>query len=186
MIATFASFYGSYFHLEQEINIELGLYLIIAINLILIALIDNHGYLTPNKLLYSLSSLVTILLLYQNNLNPNAVISNIGSAFLFMGFSFILFLAANFGDEAESFSINNVKLSFIIGLLLGFSGFITFIILTGIAGVIYGNFWKKLFGSNSFPFTPTICISAFTCLLYAESLSVENFFEQLSYIGINL
>jgi prepilin signal peptidase PulO-like enzyme (type II secretory pathway) len=49
-------------------------------------------------------------------------------------------------------------------------GFLAFMMLSGICGIIFGTLWQKIKKDETFPFAPAICLAFFLCLLFGKKI----------------
>lgn len=163
------SFVAIYFTLHRQIDVKMLLYFLIAATLIVMCIIDLEEYFIPDITQYFLAIIVTILLINQGG--SSLVIANLKAAFLFAGFAALLWIFFYYVAKIEAIGIDDIKFFFIAGLLLGTKNFLTFMILSGIFGLVFGAIWQKVKKDETFPFAPAICFSAFVCLLLDHKIN---------------
>lgn len=179
-----SSFTAVFYHLNQAFDVNLMLYLAVTFMLIFIMVINAQKCPTPNIIQYILAILATSIILIENNLNSDIVMKNAGSGVLYMCFSLIPLVLIHFKYRTDTIGVENVKFCFIIGFLLGIHSFATFVLLTGIIGIIMSFIWQKIIGKTDSPLTQTICISTFLCLLYNDHLNPVELLESLIFLGL--
>jgi len=173
------SFLTVYFVLGREINIVMLLYFAIATILLIMSIIDLEHYFIPNWAQYILATLVIILLMYRGG--NEAVLGNVKAAFLYTFFGLGLWVFFYFGARIEAIGVDDIKFFFIAGLLLGQKNFLSFMILCGVFGMLFGALWQKIKKDETFPFAPALCISAFICLLFDKKIDPVDFLGSLLF-----
>ncbi len=163
------SFLVIYFALNQEINLKALIYFLIAGTLIVMCVVDLEQYFIPDSTQYFLTILVTCLLVSTGG--TEAVLANLQSAFLYAGFGLALWVFFYFTASLEAIGIDDIKFFFIVGLMLGTKNFITFMMLSGICGLLFGGLWQKIKKEETFPFAPAICFSSLVCLLFGQKIN---------------
>lgn len=77
----------------------------------------------------------------------------------------------------DSLGFGDVKFFFMAGIWLGIDVFPAFLMLSGVAGVVLGIFWRYVFQGRVFPFGPALIVS-FICLLCAQQVGLlHNMYE---------
>lgn len=156
------------FTLDLHMNWIMILYLLIASTLIVMCVTDLEEYLIPNSTQYFLIILATILIILENG--TSAVPSAIFDGFIYLGFGIALLLFFYLTTGMEAIGIDDLKFFFITGFMLGTDNFLSFMMLSGLLGIIFGSIWQKIMKDDSFPFAPAICCSTFLCLLFDKAL----------------
>lgn len=77
--------------------------------------------------------------------------------------------------KREGLGMGDVKFFAASGMFLGVKYFIPFLFFSGVFGVIFSFFWKKLTKEDEFPFGPALAISMLFCLVFPE-YSVKLFY----------
>ncbi len=162
------SFLIIYFVLGQKVDLKTILYFLIASTLILMCITDLEQYFIPDSSQYFLTILATILVLSQGG--NAAVLSNLKSAFLYLGFGLAMWIFFYFTIALEAIGIDDLKFFFVTGFMLGTESFLAFTMLSGILGVVFGSLWQKITKEETFPFAPAICLSSFICLLFGKTI----------------
>ncbi|MEZ5813226.1 MAG: prepilin peptidase [Alphaproteobacteria bacterium] len=88
-----------------------------------------------------------------------------GGAFVYAAFIWIVGWAMQKFLRKPVLGMGDVKFFAAAGLWLGISNLGTFCMLSGVFGVIFGLFWRKIKGEAAFPFGPALIISFFVLLL---------------------
>jgi prepilin signal peptidase PulO-like enzyme (type II secretory pathway) len=164
-IVTFLIIFGS---LQPPINCKMIIYFLIAGTLIVMSVVDLEHYFIPDSTQYFLTILVTVLIIMQNG--NSAVLSNLKAAFLYAGFGLALLAFFYFTTTLEAIGTDDIKFFFVAGFMLGINNFLTFMMLSGFCGLIFGSLWQKIKNDETFPFAPAICTSSFICLLFGNKL----------------
>ncbi len=172
-----------YFCVAQKIDARFILLCLIATTLIIMSIIDLEAYFIPNSLQYILAIFTIIFVVLDGG--KTGLKDNIGAAFLYAGFGYFLYLLFRFTANIDALGIDDIKLFFTFGLLLGASKFLVFILLSGIFGMVFGALWMKFKKDETFPFAPAICLAAMIDLMLskkfnlvdvvASSLSLQSF-----------
>lgn len=163
------SFLTIFFALDQKIDYKMLLYFVISGTLIVMTIVDLEEYFIPNSAQYFLAILVSLLLILQGG--TNAILANLGAAFLYAGFGLALFAFFYFTAKLEALGVDDIKFFFIAGLMLGIKDFLSFMILSGVFGMLFGAIWQKVKKEETFPFAPALCLSAFLCLLFDKKIN---------------
>jgi leader peptidase (prepilin peptidase)/N-methyltransferase len=126
-----------------------------------------------------LAIIVTLLLISQGG--TTLVLGNLKAAFLYVVFGLGLMGFFYLGAKIEALGIDDLKFFFIAGLLLGTRNFLTFMILSGVFGVIFGSAWQKIKRDETFPFAPSMCLALLICLLFGEKINVMKLVESMLF-----
>ncbi len=180
-LAFLISFLVIYFVLGRELNIKMLLHFAIASTLIVMCIVDLEHYFIPNVSQYLLAIFVALLLISQGG--SNAVLTNLKAAFIFTLFSVALWAFFYFIAKIDALGIDDIKFFFIAGLMLGMKDFLTFMILSGFFGMIFGALWQKLKKDENFPFAPAICLASFVCLLLDKKINPVDLMGSLLFQG---
>ncbi len=162
------SFLAIFFTLDQKLDTKMLLYFAIISVFIFMCVIDLENYYIPDLSQYVLTALATILVIYEGS--TSQVLPNVKSAFIYLGFGIALWIFFYYAGGLEAIGIDDIKFFFIAGFMLGDKNFLTFMILSGMFGAIFGAIWEKLKEDECFPFAPAICCSTFVCLLFGQKI----------------
>ena len=168
-----------FFALKQQLDLKMILFFLIAGTLIVMCVIDLEQYFIPDSTQYFLTILAAILVITEGG--NEAVLANVKSAFLYAGFGLALLAFFYFTAKLEAIGIDDIKFFFITGFMLGSKNFLTFMMLSGFCGLIFGSLWQKIKQEETFPFAPAICFSAFVCLLFGKKLDVVELLGSLIF-----
>ncbi len=160
-----------FFILNQQINFKMILYFLIASSLIIMVITDLEEYFIPDSVQYFFAFFAIILLIHEKG--NYAAIKNLDGAFLYAGFGLALYYFFFFTAKIEALGIDDIKFFFIAGLLFGSKVFLTFMLLNGIFGILFGLIWQKITKEQLFPFAPAICLTTLFCLLFPKFDVVE-------------
>jgi prepilin signal peptidase PulO-like enzyme (type II secretory pathway) len=163
------SFLTIFFVLDQHLSWKMVIYFLITSTLIAMCIIDLEEYFIPDSAQYFLAILATILLVLDGG--NVGVWNGVKSGLIYLGFSLILFLFFYLTVEIEAIGIDDIKLFFTVGLLLGTENFLAFSMFSGIIGFLFGLVWKKFTKEDIFPFAPAISLSTFFCLLFGSRIN---------------
>lgn len=166
-------FLAVFFALSHNLSWKMIIYFLISATFIVMCIVDLEEYFIPNSAQYFLTILATILLVLDVHYSQvwSASWSGVKSGLVYLGFSLALFLFFYLTAKVEAIGIDDIKLFFVIGLLLGVNNFLAFALLTGISGLLFGIVWKKCTKEDIFPFAPAICIASFCCLLFGSKIN---------------
>ncbi len=167
-LSNLLSFLLIYFVAGNVVNWAVILQFAIASTLLVMCIVDLEHYYIPDFSQYFLTILVTLFLLNEGG--ADLVIKNAPAAFIFLGFGLALWLYFYLTTKIEAIGIDDLKFFFIIGLLLGKANFLSFMMMSGVFGVIFGLIWQKLTKEDTFPFAPSICCSALMVLVLGNKL----------------
>lgn len=160
------SFLIIFFTQKQIVDARFITLCALATILLIMSIVDIEEYFIPDILQYFLALTTAIFVVYSGGIA--AVIPALKGAFLYMFFGVFLYLVFRYLANTEALGIDDIKLLFIAGFLLGASKFLAFILMTGIFGIIFGAFWTKLQKENTFPFAPALCLAIFVNLLLTK------------------
>ncbi len=167
-----------YFLNNQQLNYYLlFLYLFFSL-LSLIAIIDLEHYFIPNILQFLLFFLSLAFLIICQNAN---LVINVYYAFLYLAFGLFLYFLFYLSANISAIGIDDIKMLFVIGFVLGTSNFILFIFLTGIFGVIFGFFWIFLKKDDTFPFAPALCLAFFISIIVGDKIDIPRLLAKAIY-----
>lgn len=163
---------------ERIINSELGIidfatlgfYLFILANLIAIFFIDLKYGIIPDILVFlSIALTFPYFLIIHNSLFLSHLLSAVGA--------FLLFLLIFVGTKGRGMGFGDVKLSFLMGLFLGFPKIIIALYVAFLTGavvalilVIWG---KKKFRGGTIPFGPFLVIGTVVALIFGEYILLQ-------------
>ena len=163
------SFLLIFFALGQNLDAKTFLYFAIAGTMIVMVVVDLEEYFIPDSTQYFLAILATISLIMQGG--AGAVLANIPDAFLFLGSGIALWTFFHFAAGVDALGIDDIKFFFIAGFMLGTKNILTFMLLSGVFGVLFGGLWQKFKKDSTFPFAPAICLSALVCLIFQKKIN---------------
>ena len=163
------AFLTIFFVLKCEMDWKMIVYFLIAGTLIVMSVIDLEEYFIPDSTQYFLTILAAVLAIIEGG--PNGAILNVKASFLYAAFGLGLWLFFYFAAKIEAIGIDDIKFFFIAGLMLGVDNFLSFMLLSGIFGMIFGGAWQKIKKDATFPFAPALCLAAFFCLLFGKKLN---------------
>lgn len=164
------SFLTTYFALGQVLDAKTLIHFAIVATLIIMIVTDLEEYFIPDVTQYFLTVFVTMLLINQGG--TQAVISHIPAAFLYLFSGIGLWLFFRYAAGIDALGIDDMKFFFIAGFALGTKGFLAFMLLSGVFGMIFGSLWQKIKNDETFPFAPAICFSFFICLLFFSKINL--------------
>ena len=160
---------------DPSLTFRMTFHLIIVSLLIVIFVYDLKHYLIPDKIIYPA---VGIAFLYSLFIIHNSLFNHFISAFLAGGFflSFVLI------SKGRWMGLGDVKLAFLMGLVLGWPNILMALFLSFASGAIVGlgliAFGKKKLKSEV-PFGPFLVAGTIFILLYGSQLITENFIKLL-------
>ena len=153
-----------------QINESLVFLLTFASIFLMIAIIDIEYYFVPIQIQIVL--LLTVLIFHLFNVdNFDRIFYFCYSAVIFSAFSYFLYYVFLIFLKKEAIGVDDIKLFFTIGLLLGLKKFVDFAFLCGLFGLIFGIIWQKAKDDETFPFAPAILTSTFICFIMRENNS---------------
>ncbi len=168
-----------YFVLNKEINSKMFLYLAITTMLLAMIIIDLEHYFIPDVMQYVLAFLVGLLVVF--NSENFSLINALGNGIVYVLFAGALWLFFYFGAGIEAIGVDDLKFFFIAGILLSLKNFISFMMITGIIGVVFGLSWQKIKKDETFPFAPAMCLSTFICMLFGEKIKISQWIGNLIF-----
>ncbi len=163
-------FLAIYFVLNRKIDGVMLLYFAISFCLISMIIIDLEHYFIPNSAQYILAILALSLLFVKGG--QGLILTHLKGAFLYLIFAAGLWLFFYFVAKIEAIGIDDIKFFFLAGLILGQKNFLSFMILSGLFGLIFGALWQKLKKDETFPFAPAICSATFVLMLFDKKFNL--------------
>jgi leader peptidase (prepilin peptidase)/N-methyltransferase len=136
--------------------------LVIASGFLAIFVIDLEKQIIPDGIVFSLFAITALLLIL---INPDFTYVNILAAF--GGASFLLLI--NLFTRGMGMGLGDVKLALLGGIVLGWPGTVTWLLLSFVTGAILGLvliFFKKAEFGKHIPFGPFLVFSFFVSLVF--------------------
>jgi len=150
--------------------VTLGYYLFVISSLIVIFFTDLKYGIIPDKIVYP-AILVSLLFLISQY--PNILISHVISA---LG-AFLFFLILYLLTKGRGMGFGDVKLVFLLGLILGFPKIVVAFYIAFLTGAVVGCIlilWgKKKFSGGIIPFGPYLVLGAIISLLWGEQILLK-------------
>jgi len=140
---------------------------------------DLEHYLIPDFSQYLLAILVIILRIHDEG--TYGAVSNIKSAFCYMGFGLLMLVFFYIVTKIEAVGVDDIKFFFIAGLMLGMNNFLFFMLASGIFGSLFGASWQAIKKDKIFPFAPAICLSFYICMLFGNKINPVEIFGSLVF-----
>ncbi len=159
-----------YFVGGQKIDYRLILLCLISFALIMMCITDLEHYFIPNSLQYLLT--IFVILLRINDDGVYGSLTYIKAACAYAGFGLALLLLFYVTTKTEAIGIDDIKLFFIAGLLLGINNFLLFMMINGVIGTIFGAIWQKIKNDGTFPFAPSIAIAFYIAMLSGDKINL--------------
>lgn len=178
-----AIFVFIYIHFGKKIDAQFLLICAITTVMTIMSLVDLEEYFIPDSLQYLFAFLSCLFLLNSGN-GYHTIIDNLSSAFIYMGFGLLLYLYFYVFGRVSAIGIDDIKFLFIAGLLIGTKGFLSFILMSGIFGIIFGTLWLKLKKEEFFPFAPALCIAVFISLILDKKFNIIDFIASTLFFQI--
>ena len=154
--------------------------LVISCLLLIIFLYDFKHYIIPDRIVYSAIALAVIFRIYEYSGQAREIAPVILPALGAAGFFSII----HFGSQGKWMGFGDVKLAFLMGLLLGWPGILIALFLSFFFGAVIGTalivFGKKGWKSEV-PFGPFLITGLFVALFFGQTLlhSYIRFFSVL-------
>lgn len=144
---------------------QIFFYLFLVSSLIVIFFTDLKYGIIPNKIVYSAIIVSSIYLILNTNY---LILSNFFSAF----FVFLFFILIFFATHGKGMGFGDVKLVFLLGLILGFPKIALAIYLAFLIGAIVSIililFKKKKFFGSTIPFGPFLVLATIIALFWGS------------------
>ncbi|MCL5071869.1 MAG: prepilin peptidase [Actinobacteria bacterium] len=156
-------------------------YLFIVSSFIVIFFTDLKYGIIPDKIVFPVV-LITFLWLIANRQSPiaNHLLSGLGAFLFFVIISYLFYLLT----KKQSMGGGDIKLSFLLGLFLGFPGILIALYLAfltgGIIAIILIIWKKKAFLKDTLPFGPFLITGAIISLFFGNYI----YFLALNILGI--
>ncbi|MFN3700341.1 MAG: prepilin peptidase [Alphaproteobacteria bacterium] len=131
--------------------------------------IDLEHFILPDELVLALALIGCSFLLFQAMSElldwQSVFFLHLGGALLYGLFAYALGLGMEKLLKKEALGFGDVKFFAVAGLWLGTFQFSTFLLLSGVIGIIFALIWRKLMKTEVFPFGPALIASFFVHLL---------------------
>lgn len=173
------TFFGIYFILGQKFDLRYALICMVATTMIIISIIDIEKYFIPNSLQIILAILVFCLVFLDGG--KSGLINNLGAAIFYCGFGVLLYFLFYFTSRVEALGIDDIKFLAIAGLMLGMSKFLTFILIVGILGIVFGVLWEKIAKDETFPFAPALCAALLSSFIIDEKFNIVDLIGSIMF-----
>ena len=157
-----------FFALKQQLDVKMLFYFAISGSLIVMSIVDLEEYFIPDSVMIFLA--ITVISFVGFSGGSSAMFAGLKGALLYTAFGALLFAFFYFTAGLEAIGIDDIKFFFVIGFLLGTANFLSFMLLSGIFGVIFGSIWQKVKQDATFPFAPALCLAAFLSLLFGQKI----------------
>ncbi len=152
---------------------------LISVILLTISIIDIDKYFIPDLLQIILMILAIFWAYLEGGVNMT---DNVMAGLAFAGFAGALYFLFYYTTKQEAIGIDDIKLFFIVGFLIGLAKFLAFIFFAGIFGVVFGVFWKKIKKVDFFPFAPALCLSLFICLMLSAKINITDVIGSILFL----
>jgi leader peptidase (prepilin peptidase)/N-methyltransferase len=140
--------------------------------LIALLVIDLKFYILPNHLVFIVAALGALNIITQVSMgfeDLNYAAYHVFSALIYGGVSWGLGYGMTKVLKRDSLGFGDVKFFAAVGLWLGWDHFPEFLMLSGFLGLVMALIWKKVKGSDIFPFGPALIVSFWMLLLFNSS-----------------
>ncbi len=154
-------------YMKLGINLAAFAMLGLVVCLVIMVVTDLEHRIIPDSIQIAL---LLLGILYRYALDSN-ITEYFSGALLGLGFAFALRYGFFFWKKREGLGMGDVKFFAVAGMFLGIKAFIPFLFFSGIMGIIFSYFWKKLGGEEEFPFGPALAASMLFCLIFPEYAS---------------
>lgn len=170
-VLTFYMVFGPFTILSFKFMIYLAYLLLMLSSFMVIFFIDLRHGIIPNKILL-FDIVITLVWLAFNPLSViiNHLLSGVGSIGFFIAISYIFYLVT----KKEGMGGGDIKMSFVLGLFLGFPAIVISLYLSFVLGAVFAVFlliFKKIALKNgSLPFGPFLISGALLSLFFQNQL----------------
>jgi leader peptidase (prepilin peptidase)/N-methyltransferase len=159
MIAAFLCIY----QVHQHDIVMVILMMVITVIMVVMCLTDLSDMIIPDSLQIALLCVVLAVSYHRGDMTEGLA----GGAFA-LGMALVLSVGYRLIRKKEGLGMADVKLFPIVGYMLGFEGFISFMLYAGVMGTVFGLIWTRIYSheNGQFPFGPALLFSLWLCLLY--------------------
>lgn len=165
-LITALTFLTIFLILGNKIDLRLILILSMSVTLLIMIITDLEHYFIPDItqiILAVLAIVYHIALPHPTTQNPYFLPHELPyyllSAFAFYFFGIVLFYGSLLIIGKQGIGSDDLKFFAVAGLMLGLDNFITFMVLSGLIGTIFGSIWTKVLKDRTFPFAPALAIA---------------------------
>jgi len=136
----------------------------LAVCLVIMIVTDLEHRIIPDE--------IQIAILVLGIIYRYALDSEISQYFSGTLFGLVFALALRYGfylwKKRDGLGMGDVKFFAASGMFLDIKLFMPFLFFSGIFGIVFSYFWKKMGGEEEFPFGPSLAVSMLACILFPE------------------
>lgn len=136
-------------------------FMILALVLIVIIIIDFEHYIIPDTLQIA-TLLLALYFAYLFNYSLSHIVTGAAAGFFS---SYLLAKSFALARKKEGLGFGDVKFIGSVGIFLGAQNLVLFYLLSGLLGTANGLIWQHILKKPIFPFAPSLAISLFLCLI---------------------
>ena len=148
---------------------KLGLFCVVSVILMIIIVIDFEHYIIPDSMqLGVLFFGIIYMFAFGGSLIATgfniAIMTMLGAGLYYGALKFLKKEALGWGD---------VKFFAVAGLYIDIDHLSSFLMLSGISGILIAIWWRILGKGEAFPFGPSLCLSLYLCIAFPEYLDIK-------------
>jgi prepilin signal peptidase PulO-like enzyme (type II secretory pathway) len=157
--------------LELGVGLEALRIVMLLLLLLAIAVVDARHFLIPDVLLvFGAASSITL----QAFLHPTHIIESLGNGLASFAMIFLVYLAGNFLFKKKTMGLGDIKLSGLLGLILGVKLFLFSFWIACVLGALYG--LTNMLASNAtrdtkIPFGTMLSIASGLLIIFPDSFT---------------
>jgi prepilin signal peptidase PulO-like enzyme (type II secretory pathway) len=163
-LATAGLFLMIFLALGSKVDVKLMIILLMAATLMIMVVVDLEHYFIPDitQIVLAILALIYHLVVTSNHGLSYYLLSSIG----FFVFGIVIHYSFLFITKRQGIGEDDLKFFAIAGLMLGIDQLMTFMILNGILGTIFGLLWMRLKKDETFPFAPALSAAFLSPILF--------------------
>jgi leader peptidase (prepilin peptidase) / N-methyltransferase len=131
-----------------------------------LTIVDSERMILPDRLMILCAVPAFVFIWLTSAANPgHTMIMHGAAAILYAGAIWLTGAVMSFLLKKEALGFGDVKFMAMAGLWIGPLWLPFYLIISGLAGVVWGTAWRVILKNNIFPFGPALIISLYACLL---------------------
>ena len=161
-ITSTAFFIFTYFFFDQKIDARLILILLIFITLFLMIITDLEYYFISDLnqiILFILAILYHFLVTFKDPNNSQTLPNYIFAGCLYLSLALLIHYTFKFITKKDGIGVDDIKFFAVAGFIIGIEKIASFMLFSGLLGIIFGLIWQKVKKDTSFPFAPALVLA---------------------------
>ena len=157
------------YYIANGNHFKLILFCGISVILMIIVVVDFEHYVIPDSMqLWLLFFGILYMFVFGSSIFSSTfnvlLMTALGAALYYGSLKFLKKEALGWGD---------VKFFAVAGLFIDIDHLSSFLMLSGVSGILIAIWWKILGKGEAFPFGPSLCFSLYLCIAFPEFLDIK-------------